>query len=208
MAIGIPASLNNILMSCANIVLNQVLISYGDTPVAAMGVAMKANMLLVLLQIGLCSGIQPLIGYNYGARNRKRLMQVFRFTGICAVVMGTLLTILMVAARETIIRAFMMYKPLQFFTILGSVPFLAGMGVGVRFLVYLYRGQEGGHVQSLILASTLLMIGFMTYMIGLQADIIAANRKILEDVQYQVRKTRYVEIQEINRDRQKGEKEI
>ena len=106
MAIGIPASLNNILMSCANIVLNQVLISYGDTPVAAMGVAMKANMLLVLLQIGLCSGIQPLIGYNYGARNRKRLMQVFRFTGICAVVMGTLLTILMVAARETIIRAF------------------------------------------------------------------------------------------------------
>lgn len=106
MAIGIPASLNNILMSCANIVLNQVLISYGDTPVAAMGVAMKANMLLVLLQIGLCSGIQPLIGYNYGARNRKRLMQVFRFTGICAVIMGTLLTILMVAARETIIRAF------------------------------------------------------------------------------------------------------
>ncbi len=62
MSIGIPASLNNILMSCANIVLNQVLISYGDTPVAAMGVAMKANMLLVLLQIGLCSGIQPLIG--------------------------------------------------------------------------------------------------------------------------------------------------
>lgn len=106
MSIGIPASLNNILMSCANIILNQVLISYGDTPVAAMGVAMKANMLLVLLQIGLCSGIQPLIGYNYGARNKKRLMQVFRFTGLCAVVMGTLLTILMVAARETIIRAF------------------------------------------------------------------------------------------------------
>lgn len=106
MAIGIPASLNNILMSCANIVLNQVLISYGDTPVAAMGVASKANMLLVLLQIGLCSGIQPLIGYNYGARNKKRLMQVFRFTGICAVIMGTLLTVVMVAAREMVIRAF------------------------------------------------------------------------------------------------------
>ncbi len=106
MSIGIPASLNNILMSCANIVLNQVLISYGDTPVAAMGVAMKANMLLVLLQIGLCSGIQPLIGYNYGAGNKKRLLQVFRFTGICAVVMGTLLTVLMVAAREAVIRAF------------------------------------------------------------------------------------------------------
>ena len=75
-AIGIPASLNNILMSFANIVLNQALVGYGDTPVAAMGVAMKSNMLVVLLQIGLCVGIQPLIGYNYGAGNKKRLMQV------------------------------------------------------------------------------------------------------------------------------------
>lgn len=106
MAIGIPASLNNILMSCANIVLNNVLAQYGDTPVAAMGVAMKANMLVVLLQIGLCAGIQPLIGYNYGARNSKRLKKVFWFTGLCAVVMGTSLTVLMVIAREAVIRAF------------------------------------------------------------------------------------------------------
>lgn len=106
MSIGIPASLNNILMSCANIVLNHVLVSYGDTPVAAMGVAMKANMLVVLLQIGLCSGIQPLIGYNYGARNKKRLLQVFRFTGMCAVVLGTVLTVIMVLARQAVIQAF------------------------------------------------------------------------------------------------------
>ena len=66
-SIGIPASLNNILMSFANIILNLALVGYGDTPVAAMGVAMKSNMLVVLLQIGLCAGIQPLIGYNYGA---------------------------------------------------------------------------------------------------------------------------------------------
>ena len=105
-SIGIPASLNNILMSCANMVLNQMLASYGDTPVAAMGVATKVNMLVVLLQIGLCAGIQPLIGYNYGARNKKRLMQVFRFSGLCAVIMGTVLTLLMVAARQSIIRMF------------------------------------------------------------------------------------------------------
>ena len=106
MSIGIPASMNNILMSCANIVLNQVLIGYGDTPVAAMGVAMKSNMLVVLLQIGLCAGIQPLIGYNYGARNKKRLMQVFRFTGMCAVALGTALTVIMVIARQAVIQAF------------------------------------------------------------------------------------------------------
>ncbi len=91
----------------------------------------------------------------------------------------------------TIIRAFMMYKPLQFFTILGSVPFFTGVGVGIRFLVYMCLGQAGGHVQSLVLASTLLIMGFMIYVIGLQADLIAANRKILEDVQYQVRRLAY-----------------
>ena len=82
------------------------LVGYGDVPVAAMGVASKANMLVVLLLIGLCTGIQPLIGYNYGARNKKRLMQVFWFTGACAVILGTILTVIMVAARETVIRAF------------------------------------------------------------------------------------------------------
>ncbi len=105
-AIGIPASLNNILMSFANIILNQALVGYGDTPVAAMGVAMKSNMLVVLLQIGLCVGIQPLIGYNYGAKNKKRLMSVFKFTGVVSVIMGTLLTILMIFARKSLIQVF------------------------------------------------------------------------------------------------------
>lgn len=91
----------------------------------------------------------------------------------------------------TIIRAYIMYKPLQFFSIVGSVPFLIGLGLGVRFLAYMFLGQSGGHVQSLILASTLLMLGFMTYVVGLLADTIAANRKILEDVQYHVRKIEY-----------------
>ena len=105
-AIGIPASLNNILMSFANIILNQALVGYGDTPVAAMGVALKFNMLVVLLQIGLCVGIQPLIGYNYGSGNKKRLMQVFKFTGVVSVIMGMLLTLFMIIARKTMIQVF------------------------------------------------------------------------------------------------------
>ena len=105
-AIGIPASLNNILMSFANIILNQALVGYGDTPVAAMGVALKSNMLVVLLQIGLCVGIQPLIGYNYGSGNKKRLMQVFKFTGAVSVIMGMLLTLFMIIARKTMIQVF------------------------------------------------------------------------------------------------------
>lgn len=91
----------------------------------------------------------------------------------------------------TIIRAYMMYKPLQFFSIVGSVPFVAGLILGIRFLIFMIMGESAGHIQSLILASVLLMMGFMTYIIGLQADVIAKNRKILEDVQYQVRRLNY-----------------
>lgn len=91
----------------------------------------------------------------------------------------------------TIIRSFMMYKPLRFFGGIGAVLFLVGFVLGIRYLVFLFSGSAGGHVQSLILASTLLMMGTMTIIIGLQADIIAANRKILEDIQYHVRKIDY-----------------
>lgn len=91
----------------------------------------------------------------------------------------------------TIIRAYVMYKPLKFFTIIGSVPFLGGLILGIRFIVFMCLGQSHGHVQSLILAATLLIMGFITYMIGIVADIIAKNRKILEDIQYHVRKIDY-----------------
>lgn len=91
----------------------------------------------------------------------------------------------------TIVRSFMMYKPLKFFGSIGAVLFLIGMILGIRYLVFFFTGGAAGHVQSLILASTLMMLGCMTGIIGLQADIIAANRKILEDVQYHVRKLDY-----------------
>ena len=91
----------------------------------------------------------------------------------------------------TIIRAYMMYKPLKFFTIVGLIPFLAGTLLGVRYLWLLITGTAGAHVQSLILASILILMGFMTIIIGLQADIIAKNRKLLEDIQYHVRRLDY-----------------
>lgn len=99
----------------------------------------------------------------------------------------------------TIIRAFMMYKPLRFFTIIGGIVFAAGLALGIRYLVYLGMGQSAGHVQSLILASTLMVLGFQTIISGLQADLIASNRKIMEDMQERVRRLDY----QINR----GEKE-
>ena len=91
----------------------------------------------------------------------------------------------------TIIRAFMMYKPLRFFTIIGSTIFLIGLILGIRFLVFVFMGESGGHIQSLILASTLLLLGFQPFISGLQADLIASNRKLLEDIQERVRRLDY-----------------
>ena len=91
----------------------------------------------------------------------------------------------------TILRAFMMYKPLLCFTLVGAVPFLIGLGIGVRYLIFYFTVGGSGHVQSLILACTLMIMGFMTFIIGLQADVIASNRKILEDVQYHLRRLEY-----------------
>lgn len=91
----------------------------------------------------------------------------------------------------TIIRAFLMYRPLMFFTTLGSIMGLIGGGIGIRFLCFWFSGSGAGHIQSLILASMMIILGVMTIIVGLQGDIIAANRKLLEDIQYHVRKLDY-----------------
>lgn len=91
-------------------------------------------------------------------------------------------------SASVIIRSFMMYKPLKFFLLLGTGIFSIGFLLGIRYLIYLCMDNNAGHIQSLILAAILMMMGFQTIVTGLLADIIAANRKLLEDVQYRVRK--------------------
>lgn len=64
----------------------------------------------------------------------------------------------------------------------------AGIAIGIRFLFYFFKGDGTGHIQSLILATMMIIIGSQTIVTGLQADIISANRKLLEDIQYRVKK--------------------
>ena len=91
----------------------------------------------------------------------------------------------------TILRAFMMYKPMRFFNTVGAIIMTCGVALGIRFLVYLFIGEGTGHIQSLILTSMLILVGFQTFFFFFQADLIAANRKLIEDVQYHVRKMDY-----------------
>ena len=92
---------------------------------------------------------------------------------------------------ETIVQAGRNKMAITSVPIIGSTIFLIGLILGIRFLVFVFMGESGGHIQSLILASTLLLLGFQTFISGLQADLIASNRKLLEDIQERVRRLDY-----------------
>jgi len=87
----------------------------------------------------------------------------------------------------TILRAYTMYRPLRVFTGLGTLMIILGMIPAVRFLYFYLIGQGGGKIQSLILAAVMLIVGFQVLLIGLVADLISFNRKILEDILLRVR---------------------
>jgi glycosyltransferase involved in cell wall biosynthesis len=88
----------------------------------------------------------------------------------------------------TIVRIFVVYRPFRFFTAIGALLFSAGLIIGLRFLYYYFRDGGAGHVQSLILASILLGIGFQTMLVAFLADLLAVNRGLMEDLQYRLRK--------------------
>ena len=90
-------------------------------------------------------------------------------------------------SAATIVRIYTMYEPLKVFTYIGSLVFLVGFGVGLRFLYYYLFTYEPGKIQSLILATLLMIIGFQVVLIGLVADLISGNRKLIEDLLYRVR---------------------
>lgn len=103
---GLPTAIFSALMSVSTIVLNQLLVEYGNDPVAAIGIVFKANMFITFLQMGLANGVQPLFGYNFGAGNMKRFREVESFTKKCCVVTGILATALYFVLREQVIRLF------------------------------------------------------------------------------------------------------
>jgi len=91
----------------------------------------------------------------------------------------------------TIFRVAIIYRPLRFFALIGGVLFIVGMLVGVRFLFYFVSGEGDGHIQSLILAAILMLIGFNAGTLGIVSDLISVNRKLLEEIQGYLRENRY-----------------
>ena len=88
----------------------------------------------------------------------------------------------------TMLRIFITYKPFQFFMWMGSVPFFLGFLLGVRWLALYFSGTPRSHVPSLILSAILILIGSQLWVVGLLADLLAVNRKLLEEAQLRLRR--------------------
>ena len=82
----------------------------------------------------------------------------------------------------TIVRIFVLYKPLRFFMTAGTLVLIPGLAIGVRFLIAYFEARGEGHIQSLILAAVLIVTAVVIYAAGIIADLVAANRVLLEEV--------------------------
>ncbi len=177
-SVGLPACLNNLLMSLSNIVINIVLSGYGDIPVAAMGIAMKANMLVVMLQIGLAQGVQPIIGYCYGAKNYERMQKVMRFSIFCNIVIGTVMTAFYVIFKERVIDVFIDNPDVVEIGVKMLVALMSpGPVIGIMFVLnFAFQGMGKGR-QSLLLSVGrqgliyIPMLFIMNRLVGLEGVI-------------------------------------
>lgn len=177
LTIGLPASLTNILMSLSAILTNKLLASYyavqvehepllshvstfmngvavfGDVPTAAMGVAMKANMLVIFVQLGLAIGISPLVGYNFGARNIKRMKSVMKFAILVNVGLGLFLTGIYFIFTRQIVNIFSNDAAVIDMGILMLHALMLSSSIlGIMFVLNFTFQAMGKGVQSLILA--------------------------------------------------------
>ena len=107
LSIGIPASLNSILMSFSNIMINSFMAKHGDLQLAGLGVAMKVNMIAVMLLIGVGTGIQPLLGYCFGAGNSKRYRSVLKFSLCFAICLSIIMTLICYLGAAPLAKAFL-----------------------------------------------------------------------------------------------------
>ena len=153
LAIGIPASLNSILMSTSNILINHKMAGYGDMAVAGLGVAMKVNMIVVMLLIGLGTGIQPLLGYCYGAGNGRRYMDVLKFSLCLAFGLSAVMTIICYLGAGPLVTAFLDNQDAFGFGMSFSrIYVLSGPVMGILFVLINAIQATGAAVPALVLS--------------------------------------------------------
>lgn len=106
-AIGIPGSITNFAQSFGMALLNSSLAVYGANKVAAMGITQKVYSIVILVIVGFTFGAQPLLGYNYGSKNWRRLKEILRFDILVQVTYAVIVGGLLIIFARPVIALFM-----------------------------------------------------------------------------------------------------
>lgn len=106
LTLGLPMTLSTVIGSISTTVQNHMMISYGANALAAQSVAGKISMMITMMILGFCMGMQPAISYNFGGKNFKRMYRIIRQTGIFTIVLGLSLTIVAFIFKDALITAF------------------------------------------------------------------------------------------------------
>jgi putative MATE family efflux protein len=153
LSIGVPASLNNILMSFSNIFINSFMAKHGDLQLAGLGVAMKVNMIAVMLLIGVGIGIQPLLGYCFGAGNRKRYLSVLKFSLCFAIVLSIVMTSICYFGAAPLAKAFLDdEEAFSYAFAFSRIYILSGPVLGILFVFINAIQSMGAAVPALIMS--------------------------------------------------------
>ncbi|MDO4261351.1 MAG: MATE family efflux transporter [Eubacteriales bacterium] len=135
LSIGVPAGISSALMSISTVLLNNALIPYGDTAVAAMGIVTKVYLFIVFVHMGISNGIQPLLGYCYGSGNHSRFVGILKFSGVLTVLCGSVLTVVYLVFSEQIMGLFIdNSEVIQYGVPMLTATSLAGPVLGLLFL--------------------------------------------------------------------------
>lgn len=155
LTLGLPMMISTVLGSIANTVQNRLMISYGSTALAAQSVAGKVGMMITMLIMGFCMGMQPAISYNYGAKDYKRMYTIIKDTGIFTILLGIFLTIVSYIFKDSIVSAFIDHEEV---IAMGQIFVFAAVLVGPVYGIYQMSQtflQATGKVSYAIAASTL-----------------------------------------------------
>lgn len=106
-SIGIPGALITVLMSVSNIVLNNYISMYGSDAVASYGIAYKLDMVPILLSVGLSQGVAPLVGYCYGGNEKKRMLDIMKYTILYGILMGAVFTAVFILLGKQLAAMFL-----------------------------------------------------------------------------------------------------
>ncbi len=168
---GFPTAIFSVLMSVSTIILNQILVVYGNAPVAAIGIVFKANMFITFLQMGIANGVQPLFGYNYGSGDVKRFRSIETFTKKCCVIVGIISTLLFFVLRNPIIELFINDETVIYYGVKMLIAYMiSGPFIGLLFVNMNCMQSVGNSIPATILSvlrQGLLLIPILYILNGL-----------------------------------------